>query len=108
VRLQIYVPKRAADRWDPDPGNLSWQAFLRRLTDITGSATVLTGAGYWKGREGFAHEAVYIVETVIHGEPFPAYIQTWALLRQYAHQLLADGEESILIVQDNEPTLIRH
>lgn len=107
MKLAIHVPKMAADMWDPDPAKLAWPVFLRRLTAITGNVLVQTAAGHWAGRHGYAAEPVYVAETVLSGAPFPTYINAWALLREYAHQLIAQGEESILIVQDNEPTIIK-
>lgn len=108
MRLQIYVPVNAAQMWDPAPGFITWERFLQRVTEAAGGVTVLTGTGHWNGKHGHAIEPVYVVEALVQTN-FTAtttYANTWALLREYARQLLAQGEESVLIVQDNEPTLI--
>ena len=110
MRLQIYVPKAQAERWSPDEGSISFGELQKRLVNIAGGITVTQATGHWAGaRDGYVQEAVLIVEVLAeHGQFSSPFVQgrLWNLLRCYAAQLLRQGEESVLIVQDNEPTLI--
>jgi hypothetical protein len=111
MRLQIYVPKAQAERWSPDEGSISFGELQKRIVNIAGGITVTTATGMWKGaKDGYVKEPVYVVEALIErpaqGMWNGADSALWNLLRTYAVQLLAQGEESVLIVQDNEPTLI--
>lgn len=108
LRLAIHVPMRQAGRWDPAPGFITWETFLRRVTDAAGNVSVLSAGGHSKGRDGYGAEPVYIVEALVpYPNPACRYSRTWALFREYARQLLVQGEESVLIVDDNEPSLIQ-
>lgn len=113
MRLQIYVPKGQAHMWSPEPGFITWQEFLRRVSAIAGGVTVTSATGHWNGKGGLVQEPVYVVDALIQrpGEytksAFISIKETWSLFREYAAQLIANGEESVLIVRDNEPTLIR-
>jgi hypothetical protein len=109
VRLQIYVPAAQADKWEPDEGSISFGELQKRLVNIAGSITVLAATGPWG--HNYVQRPVFIVEVLTSSfEPHDGlraqYAALWSLLRTYAAQLLRQGEESVLIVQDNEPTLI--
>lgn len=107
MRLQIYVPKAQAERWADD--EVSFGQLQSRLVSIAGGVTVMQASGRWRGRAGFVDEAVLIVEVLVAntGDDGRIYTRVWNTLRLYANQLIRNGEESVLIVQDNEPTLIR-
>jgi hypothetical protein len=104
MRLQIYVPKRATEAWQPEP-TLTFQHFLSRLAYAAGGITVTQGTSHWyAGKSGMQAESMLIVE-VLPSQP-EDHEDARRLLREYAEQLIADGEESVLIVEDNEPTYI--
>lgn len=108
MRLAIYVPKAQADRWSDE--GMSFGAFQRAIVNLAGCITVTQASGHWTGgnRADYVQEAVLVVEALMPASDLPSVrcARLWALLRQYANQLLDQGEESVLIVEDNEPTLI--
>lgn len=109
MRLAIHVPKAQADRWSPVEGSISFSELQRRIVNLTGGITVMQASGHWTGgRTGYVQEPVLVVEALAPSDfiDSPRYASLWALLRCYAAQLLEAGEEAVLIVQDNEPTLI--
>lgn len=109
MRIAIYVPRARADRWEPDEGSISFSELQKRLVNIVGGITLTHAIGFWTGNGGYVQEPVFIVEALLHRPPLgreDGYEAVWNLLRTYAAQLIRQGEESVLIVQDNEPTLI--
>ena len=108
MRLAIYVPKTQADRWSAE--GMSFGALQRAIVNLTGGITVMQASGHWTGgnRADYVQESVLVVEALMPAADLSSdrYARLWALLRQYANQLLDQGEEAVLIVQDNEPTLI--
>lgn len=106
MRLQIYVPKAQAERWSPEEGSISFGELQKRLVNIAGAITVTQASGHWAGPHySYVQEPVLIVEALaVTGRGSEPHL--WSLLRTYAAQLLRQGEESVLIVADNEPTLI--
>lgn len=109
MRLQIYVPKAQAERWSPEEGSISFGELQKRLVNIAGGITVTQATGHWAGpRDGYVQEPVLIVEALFNPVArWGTRVNLWNLLRCYAAQLLRQGEESVLIVQDNEPALIK-
>jgi hypothetical protein len=114
MRLAIYVPQARALAWDPHPETLTWDRFQHELVELAGGITVTSATGRWKGRMGMVQEPVFVAEVFVQrdpnrpGSPTTGRIgELWSLIYRYARQLLAEGEESVLILQDNEPTLIR-
>lgn len=104
MRLQIYVPAWQADRWNEDT-SMTHSEFLSRLSDLAGGYTVTQGMG---GYKNLPPEPVLIVEALLRDNEMRGlvYSSLWTLLRLYATELIAQGEKSVLIVQDNEPTFI--
>lgn len=107
MRLQIYVPQAQALAWDPDATAMTWTAFQRRVADIAFGVSVTALTGVWKGKLGFQHIPVFLVDALIPQEQGARESYVWELFRTYAAQLIRQGEESVLVVQDNEPTLIK-
>jgi hypothetical protein len=105
MRFAIYVPKWQAERWENDPlqGEQAFRTFLSNLAEVAGGYTMFQAIGGYKSTPT---EAVWVVEALIRLPGPDKYRETWALFRAYAQQLLDQGEESVLIVSDNEPTLI--
>lgn len=102
MRLSIYVPKRQAELWTPDSTDLTFDNFQQEVIALTGGLTLSSTQSKWP-QHG---ESVFVVETLLHIPDATMYHMAWKLFRSYASQLIAQGEESVLIVQDNEPTFI--
>lgn len=99
---------RQASTWDPAPGQRTFREFQTAVARAAGGVYVTQATGRWRGAEGFGEEPVFIVEALLSdNQRSTAYTETWLTFREYARQLVAQGEPSVLIVQDNEPTLIK-
>jgi len=99
MRLAIYVPCHQAERWGE---GMTFEQFQKAVIAATGGITVMHGT-HLNDR---SQQAVLVVEALMRMPAADEWRNAWALFREYAQQLIAQGEPSVLIVHDNEPTVI--